>query len=397
MLHQVKKIWMFDDASSQGARIIMRSVMDALREHGYDLHVFEANHRDPTVRERMKADLLAFQPELIFLANHPINHLLKQLEMEPVNSHVIVWLFDDPIIMGEERFQPHEVVLAADPSFIAGAKQRGAETIVFAPVASPCDIEVEVKEEYRHPVVYAGSVFINQNLRNTIDPKLAPVVRSLIQQKLQHTKTDFQNLLDQIDINLLMNIPKQVDVKIDLNPALIYFMYAECNRHWRLQFIKALDACGIHLYGNQSWQQYIQGSGIQKRFHNPIDSFTEYPRLIKSADININIHSLQGITAPTLRDFQVPFYGGFQISAAYQDHPASWQTHDPDNTYELDIFPWAESADSPEELYHLVQRFMDQPKARQEWITHTKETIEQKHTMTQRIGQITELLKQSQQ
>lgn len=394
MLHQVKKIWMFDDASSQGARIIMRSVMDALREHGYDLHVFEANHRDPTVRKRMKADLLAFQPELIFLANHPINHLLQQLGIESIDSHVIVWLFDDPIIMGEEHFQPHEIVLAADPSFIPGATQRGAETAVFAPVAAPCSMDVEVKEEYCHPVVYAGSVFIHQNMRNTIDPNLAPVVRSLIQQKLQHPQINFQDLLRQIDINKLMNIPKQVDVNIDLNPGLIYFMYAECNRHWRLQFIKALDSCDIHLYGNHSWQQYIQGSGIQKRFHNPIDSFTEYPRLIKSADININIHSLQGITAPTLRDFQVPFYGGFQLSAAYQDHPADWQEHDPENYFGLDSFPWAKPADSPEELQQVVQQYTDQPNAREEWITHTKESIQQKHTMTHRITQIKELLQQ---
>jgi hypothetical protein len=395
MLHQVKKIWMFDDASSQGARIIMRSVMDALRKHGYDLHVFEANHRDPTVLERMKADLIAFQPELIFLANHPIHHLLKQLEMETIDCHVIVWLFDDPIIMGEERFQPHETVLAADPSFINGAKQRGAEKVLFVPVAAPCAMDVEEKEEYRHPVVYAGSVFINQNMRNTIDPAIAPVVRHVIQQKLQHPANTFQELLDQTNVKALMNLPKQVDVKIDLSPALIYFIYAECNRHWRLQFLKTLDPCGIHLYGNQSWQPYLQGSGLQQRFHPPIDSFTEYPRLIKSADININIHSLQGITAPTLRDFQVPFYGGFQLSVSYQDHPTNWQEHDPNHLFGLDTFPWSPSASSPEVLRDMVQQYLGKPEARKEWIFHTKECIEHYHTMTHRIGQLIEIVNQS--
>lgn len=383
---------MFDDASSQGARIIMRSVAEGLRENGYDAHVFELNHRDPTVCERMKADVLAYQPDLIFLANHPVQHLLNQIGLAAIDCNVIVWLFDDPSIMGDDAFQPHEIVLAADPSFIAGAIQRGAEKIHFVPVAAPCTYQTEVKEEYRYPVVYAGSIFVNHAMRDSIQPGLQPVVRELIQQKLRKPELKFQALLSSHEIKKLLNIPVNSNFQITLNKSILYFMYAECNRHWRLQFVKALEPTGLHLFGNKAWLPYIQNTPLQQRFHAPIDSFTQYPHLIRSADINININSLQGITAPTLRDFQIPYYGGFQVTASFQPHPQSWQEHDPKNVFELEDFPWSDTAASPLALHELVMMYLDKPQQRSEWVSYTNNVITQKHTMAHRIGQIQELL-----
>ncbi len=387
MLTSYKRVWMIDDLSSKGARILMRGLAEGLRENGFDVHVFAADHQDPTVLGRMKEDLLACDPDLIVLANHPIQHLLDQIKLDSFECPTIVWLFDDPYIMGEELFQQHETVFAADPSFIEGAKARGAKRVFFVPVAAPESLEAVAEEKYRFPVVYAGSIFINEAFRHTISPQLRPIVRELIPRKLKRPTVSFDELLNRMDTAKLLNLQPNLTLSITLPPGLTYFLYTECNRHWRLQFLQALEPLGLHLFGNKAWLKCIPNS-LKKRFHPPIDAFTEYPSLVKSAAVNININSLQGISAPTLRDFQIPYYGGFQLSAVFQDRVSDWSAHDAENRFQLDRFPWPEAAQTPEELHDLAQRYLDDGKSRQEWTAHANEVIETHHTFAHRIQQL---------
>ncbi len=376
----VERFWLFDDPRSYGARSILRGAVEGLEGIGKTVRVFSLDPGDPQNTRRMREDLLEFDPDAILLANHPASLFQRETGLDSLPSTALVWILDDPFMMGAEPFSEDEIVLIADPGFEPAARNRGAKQIHFLPVAAPETLPAEFRSEYAHPIAYVGSVPDLSPMRGQLGEETVLYLDRIAERKMNEPSTDFQTLLN--------DDPIAPGKQVQLTGQLAYYLYAEANRRSRLRFLEALEPLGLALYGNEAWKSQIQDAPLEAVFKGALDPFSEYPHLIHSAHININLRSLQGFTAPTQRDFLVPQLGGFLLSTEVRREYFDWSTIDPENQFDLGAFPWSLDHVNPEDLAQDCLRHLNESCAREEWTHMAASEISEKHTYTRRMEQM---------
>jgi hypothetical protein len=380
MWNSLHRFWLFDDPRSYGARAILREAAVGLQMLGKQVRCCPFDPSQPDSPAFLRQDIEEFQPDAILLANHPASLFCRQVGFPDPPAQMLVWLLDDPFLMGGEPFSADELVLAADPGFIAPARARGAHRILFLPVAAPVHAHAIYKEEYAFPLVYVGAASDLQPLRRQLQPPVADYLDRIVQHKLSRPYAEFQNLLAET--------PFAAGKQLTFTGQLAYYLYAESNRRSRLQFLQPLASLGLRLFGNPLWSKFIDGTPLHPLFCGSIDPLEEYPHLIRSTRINLNLRSLQGFITPTQRDFWVPRYGGFLLSTQHQKPLPDWRKHDPQNYFRLNEFPWSPVAATPEELAKAADFWLYHPAERQNWILHAAAELQQHHTFTHRMNQL---------
>ncbi len=377
-----KRFWLFDDPRSYGARAMMRGVVEGLKENGKNVRLYSFNPSEQDAVSKMREDLLQFNPHVVFLANHPASLFLSQLGLkkENLDCSFWIWLFDDPLLMGDEPFDPDEIVLAADPKFISGARSRSAKNIIFLPVAAPSNLSVEYRQEYEAPLAYVGAVMDITSMRNQIQPFVRDYLDRIAEKRLENLQTDF--------IRLVAQNPIAEGKELTLNGPLLYYLYALTNRIYRMQFIKQLAPLGLKLYGNEVWRPLLKNENLESLFQGPLDPFHEYPHLLASVKINLNLRSLQGFVAPTQRDFLIPMTGGFMLSTKIRQEYFDWPQVDQDNVFQLESFPWSPEFSTPELMLEAVQVYLHKPRFCQEWVDYVQRQFHKNHTFAHRMQQL---------
>lgn len=379
MWNSLKKFWLLDDPRSYGARAILQGAADGLRSVGKVVRQC-LMETDAEGAKRMGEDLLRFEPDAILLANHPSSLFLRQIGFEKSPCLTLVWLLDDPYLMGAEPFSSEEIVLVADPSFAQAARSRGAERILFLPVAAPVMRAGKHRDECACKVSYVGSASNVDHMRSQLPDDLALYFDRIIIKKIEEPYLEFEELLQKY--------PLAPGKAVPLTGQLCYYLYANSNRLSRLHFLLPLAKHGLKLYGNQNWEPQIEGTALEPCFQGGIEPLVQFPDLIASTQININLRSLQGFVTPTQRDFLVPRCGGFMISTAHQRQMRDWRSVDPQNHFQLDRFPWSPIAATPEELEYKVQEYLQIAEYRSDWTLHAAQVIEEHHTFAHRMQQL---------
>lgn len=377
-----KRFWTIDDLASTGARLVLKPAMEGLRLNGKEVREFCLDHSDAGLTQKARQDILTYQPDVIFLANHPSSVFLHQIGFDKAPCPVLVWLLDDPLLMGNEPFDADEIVLVSDPKFAIGARQRNAKRIRFFPAAAPDRMDAEYKPEYNAPVAYVGSIHVNPQARAGIPLELRNYLNDIIRKKIEAPRSEFAELLEAN--------PLASGKRVQMSGPLHYFLYTEANRIYRLRFLHALAPLNLRLYGNETWKQEIAGTPLEDCFAGRLDPFAEYPSLIRSTAITINLRSLQRFYAPVHRDFLVPRLGGFTISSASYGDCGDWQKADPGDIYHLRTFPWSYECSTPAEMVDAAIRFLRADNMRKEWTANAAAVIHSFHTYSQRMTQLGE-------
>ena len=384
MWSSLKRFWLFDDPRSYGARALLCGAVEGLEAVGKQVRIFSLDPQAPAGAEALRNDLLRFAPDAVLLANHPSSLFLRDIGLTAAPCRFFVWIFDDPFLMGEESFSPDDIVLVADPMFAEAARARGARRVLFLPVAAPVHIQADLRREYAAPLAYVGSTQQMNHRRAQMPEEIVRYFDQIVEYKVSDPARGFEDLLE--------SFPMASGKKIILNGGVAYYLYTEANRLSRLRYLRPLASLGLSLYGNETWSAQIQGTDLQSCFRGALDPFLEYPSLIRSAAININLRSLQGYVAPTQRDFLVPCVGGFLLSTTVKNADFYWNRVDPDNLFYLSAFPWSFAASSPDDLHQAADRFLKEPNARREWTDFAARIIAEKHTFAHRMEQLGRLL-----
>ncbi|MBI1390166.1 MAG: glycosyltransferase [bacterium] len=379
---EFKRFWLFDDPRSHGARAILRWAADGLNAIGGEARVFALDPGAADQAARMRDDLRAFRPDAVLLANHPASLFWTQLGVNRAPCESIVWLFDDPALMGDEFFSPHEIVLLSDPGFEEGAKRRGAERTLFVPVAAPDAIHAERDERFDAPVAYVGAAADLSGMRNNLSAETATYLDGIAERLAVDPSRSMNQLLE--------DYPIAPGKRVTLTGPLTYYLYAEANRRSRMRFLTPLAELGLRLYGNDVWKPVIQGTSLEGRFQGGIDPLTDYHRLIRSVRININLRSLQGFCAPTHRDFLIPRLGGFCIATPAK--LASMEALDPEGRFGLERFVRAPESDTPEAMKDMARYYLSHPAEREAWIARSQAAVEREHLFSHRMRQLIDLL-----
>jgi hypothetical protein len=305
-----KRIWTIDDPQSVGARLVLKPAAEGLRLLGKEIREFTIDRMNPNLNQQARQDIESFEPDAILLANHPSSLFFQQIGVDCVTCPVLVWLLDDPDLMGSEPFSPNEIVMVTDPRFQQGAKKRGAQIVGFLPVAAPDRMQAD----FRPGMIFQLPMWVPfMSIERRVPDIPLPIqayLERIIAYKVRFPERSFEEIMEEI--------PYKTDQKIVLSGPLNYYLYSEANRRYRMEFLLALVSFGLRLYGNEAWREEIHGTGLQSCFAGRLDPFQEYPNLIRSATITINLRSLQGFSTPTHRDFLVPRLGGFSIATASQ-------------------------------------------------------------------------------
>ncbi|MDP8245765.1 MAG: hypothetical protein P9L94_16905 [Candidatus Hinthialibacter antarcticus] len=383
MAVSLDRVWLFDDPRSHGARSILRWAADGLRQIGKTVFISQLNPDDSNSLIQMRNELVEFEPTSVLLANHPAQQFWQQLGFDKPQCTSLAWLFDDPLLMGNEAFSSDEIVLLSDPSFEAGAKKRGAQTTLFLPVAAPDAIDVQRDPRLKAAVAYVGAAADLSAMRNALSQDIAGYFDSIAKKKAKQPTADLNDLL--------AKFPLSKTQRITLTGQVSYYIYANANRIHRLQYLAPLAEKNFHLYGNDAWRPYIENTPLQACFKGGIGPLTDYHPLIQSVEININLRSLQGFSAPTHRDFLVPRLGGFMLASARYGQLSS-RDMDPDNRFGIEDFPWAPEADTPDSIEFQTQEWLDKPEKRTQWSQEASEIICREHLFSHRMKQLNDLL-----
>ncbi len=375
-----KKWWLFDDPRSYGARQLMLGAAEGLRRNGKLVHLHPLDPNDPFADQKLKQSIVDFEPDAILLANHPSTLFFQNIQMRPPPCHHFIWVFDDPFMMGDEPYAVNDIVWIADPSFAIGARHRGASQIHFVPVAAPCDIHARIKPEYEVPLLYVGATFRMAQAREQMGKQVEAYLDEIINLKLANPENTFQSLLD---THLLGGT-----AKVQWSGQLAYYLYTEVNRKHRLNYLSVLADQSLNLYGNEAWKIEIEGTPLASCFKGTLDPLREYPNAIRSAEININLRSMQGISAPVQRDFLMPAAGGFMLSSHQVQSGMDWKKWDSSNRFKLDEFEWSPSFQSKDEMLDRIKEYQPDEKKRREWIDRTRQSIQNHHTFAHRIEQV---------
>lgn len=380
MWASLKRIWTVDDLRSKGVRLVFQGVFDGLRRNGKEVRAFPLDPSEPDYQEKFCDDLLRFEPDAVLLANYPASYYLRQFGIHEFPFQRLVWILDDPNMMGDERFEDHEIVLVADPKFEQSVRERGAKRVFFLPVAAPDQITAKFRPDLECPLAYVGSIYTPVELRKKISPDHRGWVTQLIHRKVEYPARDFEELIEG-------EIPAKA-----LSRRVRFLLYCEANRIYRFRYLQLLASLGLRLYGNSLWKTEIRGSALEPCFQGRLELFTDYPNLIQSAKININLRSLQGFDAPTHRDFMVPRLGGFLLSSATRLNKIDWETSDPNRQFRLNEFPWSEEKRSPQYLAEAAQYYLGHETERRDWTLAASKEIAEHHTYARRMEQLGEIL-----
>lgn len=383
MTVSLDRVWLFDDPRSHGARSILRWAAQGLRRIGKTVHSANLKLNEANSNIHLRNELIEFGPTAVLLANHPAHQFWMQLGFDAPQCDSLVWLFDDPFLMGNEPFSPEEIILLSDPSFEEAAKNRGAVTTLFLPVAAPDVINAQNNPNLKSNVVYVGAAADLTAMRNALSNEMAVYFDSIAERQASQPSLSLDTLLTEY--------PLTKSKKVTLSGQIAYYIYANANRIHRMQYLQTLANQNLVLYGNEAWRKHIENTPLQSCFQGEIDPLIDYHNLICSVDINLNLRSLQGFSAPTHRDFLVPRLGGFMIASARSDRLSPAEI-DPTQRFGFDRFPWAPQADSPEAIAFLVNEWLDKPAERKQWINHAAEVIEQQHLFSHRMKQLNDLL-----
>lgn len=381
MACSIHRIWMFDDPRSYGARSILHWAVAGLNIAGYESRLAQVELNAPDSVQRLRDDFTAFKPDAVLLANHPSRNFWRMLGYNSPMALSIVWLFDDPYMMGAEAFGD-DVVLVSDPSFQTAAQARGSRTCMFLPVAAPDKTAAQFRDDLQADISYVGAAADLSAMRQQLSPELAAYFDSISEKKAAQPEDSLDSLLNEH--------PVAEGKRIQLSGQVEYFLYANANRMHRIRHLESVAERGLYLYGNEAWRPYIRQTSLETCFKGPVDPLRDYHDLIVSSKINLNLRSLQSFSSPTHRDFLVPRLGGFMIATA----SSPWLDVNKDEylAFGFDRFPWAPQAATPGELRELVDHFLENPSARDEWIANARAVIESEHLFSHRMTQLMERL-----
>ncbi len=330
-----------------------------------------------------QAGLVDANPDTLLFINTPTRGYIPQ-----GNFHRLVWVTDDPnnrIYAGHnERYADDEQVFYADPSYEPVLIEQGARRPRPLPPFALLEREGRFRPELNHPLVYVGIV-------KNLEPHLAPLnakdrdslAEMAFQAREQGTGTlGLQRLWEERGITrTLADAAPMIcralgRVFTDEKAAVPYLTYIYDTFVRRLELVRALLPLGLHVYGTRDWQRVL-GDTYADRCHGFL-GYDELPDVYRSADIVINIHSLQLPVSLNIRDFDVLRSGGCMLA-----DPVAGMTGET-------ILPGrdCETAVSASEFADKAAALLADPTRRQALAMQGQRTVLERHLPEHRAGMI---------
>jgi len=371
-------VWSYSDISDRGFGLFKRRIFAALEEFGWSTRLALAELLSPGAQDKLRDDLLADSSDFLLLINQTSNHFYRQyLNLDPREDQhhrtKILWFLDDPRFYVNQEFAPDEIVCLFDDTYFEAMKGFNPRRLLHFPLAADLSEPGKPDEKYACEVAFVGGLRDQAYRRKQLPEEMQRYTERLVETKLATPTKSFDDLTEEI--------PYAPGKRIQLDPAVRHFLYWEANNRRRLRLLEQLTELDLRIYGNEDWLPLTENSPLRERFLGRIDPVKELPSLFASAQVNINIHSVQCYGSLNQRDFNAPVAGGFLLSDWVPGAGRYFQ-------------PKKEAAyySGVEDLCAKVRYYLDHPAKREEITRAGRERVLRDHTYKRRVHQLLETL-----
>ena len=378
-------IWTASMMEAYAHTPLLRSLASGFSAHGMK-DVFFPLSRGRTSNERITQSLLEHCPD-VYLFLHLASTRVIPAE---INRPRIIWYLDHPKHyewdINKDQFYENDFVFYSDKKYSPYFEKISAGGTYHLTVCPSLKHKGRYRKELEAPVMFVGShtpvEIMTKSLHKKIRDDLLLVANELtneptlsVEEAVQRNKLsdptyhEFQVVADRFTSTIERDFHSAKE-------KLEYFFYALTNCYKREKYINALLDLGLVIYGPESWLHFL-GNNYADRYRGWLN-YENLADAYASADVCINIHSLQCPTCLNSRDFDVLIAGGCLVSDEVDDMHEGYLTPN----HDLKMYH------SPENLVNAVQELLENKELRNTLREQGHQTVQSRHLPKNRAQEI---------
>ena len=375
---------------------IAQALLDGLHRQGMETHL-ECFDTGLTTKYRLMGSLIEHAPELFVFINAAPSAALVDLGFTPetvrdMQRPRVTYRVDELAWVEEEdEAAPGEYDYFFCMDRLHLQRLEGKTTRAFhLPAATILNQPGTVREAFRHPLVYVGSLpAVHTYLQampaglverfETLEERCRTQYALTIAQHVEESEWDDRTKRLTVDAAQAFCRVTEKDLPSEKN-RLLFFAYNVITYLKRKRIVLVLLPGGLHLYGPESWLDILPDA-YRDRYHGPA-AREDLADLYVSAQMSLNIHSHQCPTSLNNRDFDIPMAGGVVLGDWVEDADRGLLAPGE----EMVVFR------TPQEAMALAPSYLAQPERLAALRERGSRAVREKHTFTQRAEAIVSAL-----
>jgi glycosyltransferase involved in cell wall biosynthesis len=382
-------IWAVATPDAYAHTPLLHSLMEGFTELGWKKRLLEIKDGF-SARFKVSEDILESAPDVILVCNGASSGIVS----DQVKRPRITWMLDHPRYFcsteTEPSFTTMDIVVYFDRAYAPYFDHLPIKTSRYIPATASVKRKGIVKKEFKVPILFVGSYTPIEAFLKDVGEKQKDEIFAFLEDLLLHPKSHGSERMDAVGLS--DHTRKQLRLRADVyintlhrqfsneQIALDYFLYSVANSYKRDKIVAALLDLGLVIYGSESWRAFLgkNNASLYRGWMNPENLADAYA----SAEIVLNIHSLQCPTCLNPRDMDVLASGGCLLTDWVEDIDHGLITPD------LDCVVYANTTDLRERAMELLSNKSKREAIRQ----HGHETYLAKHTPKHRAEEMIKLL-----
>nr|WP_321256361.1 glycosyltransferase [uncultured Pseudodesulfovibrio sp.] len=350
---------------------------------------------DQSFIEAILKTVINFKPDFVLTVNHfgldregKLAELLADLDL-PLAS----WFVDNPHLILFDYAQPgsdNTVIFSFDSGSTEAVRDKGFQHVHYLPLATDPARFVPGQNKTAPAQWHADVSFVGNSMVRPVSESLD---RANLPTNLSAQYKDIARHFGDSDETLIAhflkifhpdwheaitNLPTKEN-RLASESLLTW----EATRQYRLNCIKGILPYTPLIVGDAGWDSILPQQSEVRRLKQ-LDYYEDLPRFYQASTVNFNCTSRQMPGAVNQRVFDVPACNGFLIT----DHRDQME-----NLFDLDTE--AVVYRHPEEIPHLIDQFLADPKKRTTITKAARKRILAKHTYEIRMAYLIKIMRQT--
>lgn len=387
---RLRKLMRYDKFSGEVPRVLIlrgeywldSACENAARSMGWDVAPVPVVMEGVLSKEqvaRLFDTLVHLRPDFILsinLSGMDLGGLLARL-FEDLDIPYVTWFVDDPrtIVMGRDTYATsNALALTWDKAYIPYLKSVGFPAVQTLPLATdPSLFHHPSRDSWDFPPTFVGNSMEMFSTRSWTSVRENPELAERLTDAFDQGLVTRERFGAGLEVILGAAYCETLDPEMRRHAEMLCFI--DGTRRLRLEYVRALEAEGLQVRGDEGWTRVAQHAGPS------LDYFTELPEFYGNCPINFNVTSIQMPHAVNQRVFDCPAAGGFLLTDTQSDLAELFEV-------DSEIAGYS----SLEECVDKFRYYLRHPGARLEIIENARNRVLKEHTYAHRLMQIVRML-----
>lgn len=320
------KIWAISTPDAYAHNPLIESLMDGFEQIGWRTQVLHFRDGFGAAAQIIES-LMEAAPDVILVCNTASNSFFSP----NIHRPCLDWFLDYPRYYAGEGLAKNlalrDYVFYIDRDYGKEFERSAAGGVQFLPACASIRKRGEFRRELAAPVLFAGAYSDATAFYQNMSPQSREEIEEILDALIRDPKKTGCETINSLNIaertfDLIRrsSIDCAERVKEHLTDEALridYFLYSLANGRKREKIVRALLDLGLVVYGPESWLKVLgERHASQYRGWLAADDLAD---AYASADVVLNIHSLQCPTCLNPRDFDVLAAGGCLAADWVQD------------------------------------------------------------------------------